>query len=89
MESDEKNASSGQCENMERVMEAVQSISVEDRCSGETKSLYSRLVAIRQAQWKVEDSEKPTTFVIPEAKPTKKGSNAIAIVQVRTLEDNT
>jgi len=81
LESDEKNASSGQCENMERVMEAVQSISVEDRCSGDTKSLYSRLVAIRQAQWKVEDSEKPTTFVIPEAKPTKKGSNAIAIVQ--------
>lgn len=81
LESDEKNASSGQCENMDRVMEAVQSISVEDRSSGETKTLYSRLVEIRGAQWKVEDSEKPTTFVIPEAKPTKKGSNAIAIVQ--------
>jgi len=82
LESDEKSGSTdGGCVNMDRVMEAVQSISVEDRCSSETKSLYSRLVEIRADQWKVQDSEKPTTFVIPEAKPTKKGSNAIAIVQ--------
>merc|ERR1719419_695388 len=81
LESDEKMASSGQCENMDRLMAAVQSISVEDRSSDETKSTYSRLLEIRQNGWTVEESEKPQTFVIPEAKPTKKGSNAIAIVQ--------
>lgn len=82
LESDEKKGnSSGQCDNMERLMAAVQSISVEERSSDETKSTYSRLIEIRQNEWKVEESEKPQTFVIPEAKPTKKGSNAIAIVQ--------
>ena len=68
---------------MDHLMAAVQSISLEaDRVSEETKSLYSRLVEIRQSQWKIDDSEMPNTFVIPEAKPTKKGSNAIAIMAV-------
>ena len=82
LESDEKELSGGSCENMDHLMAAVQSISTEDRVSEETKSLYSRLVEIRQSQWKVDDSEMPNTFVIPEAKPTKKGSNAIAIMAV-------
>jgi len=80
LESDEKELGGGSCENMDHLMAAVQSISLEDRVSEETKSLYSRLVEIRQSQWKVDDSEMPNTFVIPEAKPTKKGSNAIAIM---------
>ena len=83
LESDERELSGdGSCENMDHLMAAVQSISTEDRVSEETKSLYSRLVEIRQSQWKVDDSEMPNTFVIPEAKPTKKGSNAIAIMAV-------
>ena len=72
---------------MDQIVGMLQGISNEDRTSADVKSSLCRLVEIRGDDWKMSDAETPTTFVVPESKPTKKGSNAIAIVQVSSPFD--
>ena len=74
---------------MDQVIGMIQAIAKEEKTPPEVQTKFSRVVEIRSNGWRMEAGEKPNTLTMPESKPQgrKKGSNAIAIVQVCLSKD--